>query len=71
VHGDGGEGERLLVAVAAEAHEQRMLVEQADSAREGMHFEPGLEGLLHSLGHRDLTLSAALPPDVEAVMAGV
>jgi hypothetical protein len=27
VHGDGGKGERLLIAVAAEAHEQWLLVE--------------------------------------------
>ena len=39
VHGDGGEGERLLVAVAAEAHEQRLLVEQPNTARERMHFD--------------------------------
>ena len=36
VHGDGGEGERVLVAVAAEAHEQRLLVEQPDAAGERM-----------------------------------
>src|SRR5450755_4128986 len=33
---DGGEGERLLVSVAAEPHEQGLLVEQPDPAGEGV-----------------------------------
>ena len=36
VHGDGREGERLFAAVAAEAHEQRLLVEQPDPTGERM-----------------------------------
>jgi hypothetical protein len=38
--GPGKEGERLLIAVAAEPHEQRLLVKQRDAARERMHLEP-------------------------------
>jgi hypothetical protein len=71
VHGRGGEGQRLLVAVAAETYEQRLLVEQPDAAGERMHFEPGLEGLLDGLGDRDLPLAAALAAHVEAVVTGV
>ena len=71
VHGDGREGERLLVAVAAEADEQRLLVEQPDAARERMDFRPRLERLLDGLGHGDLALAAALAAHVQAVVAGV
>src|SRR5438552_9561348 len=71
VHRNRGEGERLLVAVAAQAHEQRLLVEQPNLAREGMDLDPCLEGLLDGLGHGDLAFAPALPADVEAVMAGV
>jgi hypothetical protein len=56
---DGGEGERLLVSVAAEPHEQGPLVEQPDAAGEGVDLQPGLECLLHGLGHGDLALAAA------------
>jgi hypothetical protein len=35
VHGDGGQGERRFVSVAAEADEQRLLVKQSDAAGEG------------------------------------
>ena len=66
VHGDGGKGKRVLVAVAAEAHEQRLLVEQANAAGERMHLEPGLKGLLDGLGDGDLALAAALAAHVEA-----
>ena len=71
VHRDGGEGERLLIAVAAEAHEQRLLVEQPDAAGERMDRSPRLERLLDGLGDGDLALTAALPAHVEAVVAGV
>jgi hypothetical protein len=71
VHGDGGEGERVLVAMATEADEQRLLVEQPDPARERMHRGPRIECLLNGLGDRDLALTAALAVDVEAVVAGV
>jgi hypothetical protein len=50
VDGDGGEGEGLLVAVAAEAHEQRLVVEQRDVAGERMDVEPRVERLLDGLG---------------------
>ena len=43
VHRDGGERERLLVAVAAEAHEQRLLVEQTDAAGERVNPQQRLE----------------------------
>ena len=59
VHGDGGEGERVLVAVAAEAREQRLLIEQSDAARERMDGRPGLERLLDGFGE-DLALAAGL-----------
>src|SRR5947208_119233 len=71
VHGHGGEGERLLIAVAAEAHEQRLLVEQPDTPHERMDCRPRLERLLDSLRDGDLTFAAALPAHVEAVVAGV
>ena len=60
VRGDGGQGERLLVAVAAKAHEQRLLVEQPDATGERMDLEPGLECLLDGLGDGHLALAAAL-----------
>jgi hypothetical protein len=59
VHGDGGEGEGLFVSVAAEADEQRLLVEQSDAAGERMDLQPRLERLLHSLRHGDLAFAAA------------
>ena len=71
VHRDGGEGERLLVAVAAKAHEQRLLVEQPDAARERMHRRPRLERLLDRLRHGDLALPAALATHVQTVVAGI
>jgi hypothetical protein len=71
VHGDGGEGERLLVAVAAKAHEQRLLVKQPDTARKRMNRRPRLERLLDRLRHGDLALPAALATHVQAVVAGV
>ena len=63
VHADGGEGERLLVTVAAEADEQRLLVEQPDAAGERVDLQPRLERPLNRLGHRDLPLAPALPTD--------
>ena len=71
VHRDRGEGERVPIAVAAEAHEQRLLVEQPDAARERMDRRPGLERLLDGLGDGDLALAAALAVHVEPVVAGV
>lgn len=71
VHGDGGEEERRLVAVAAQTHEQRLLVEQADAAGERVHLEPRLELLLHGLGDGDFPLAAAFAVHVEAVVARV
>jgi len=71
VHGNGGEGERILVAVAAETHEQRLLVEQPDAASERMDGRPGLERLLDGLRDGDLALAAALAAHVQAVVAGV
>ena len=71
VHGDGGEGEGVLIAVAAEPDEQRLLVKQRNPSGKRMYFEPGLDGLLDRLGHGDLPLAAALATDVEAVVAGV
>ena len=71
VDGHGGEGERILVAVAAQAHEQRLLVEQPDPASERMHFEPRLERLLDGRGQGDLALAAALAAHIQAVVAGV
>ena len=64
-------GERVLVAVAAEAHEQRLLVEQPDAASERMDGRPRLERLLDGLRDGDLPLAAALAAHVEAVVAGV
>ena len=50
VHRDGGEGERILIAVAAEAHKQRLLVEQPDTPRERMDCRPRLERLRTASG---------------------
>jgi len=52
VHADGGQGERLLVSVAAQPDEQGLLVEQPDAAGEGMDLEPGFERLLDGLRDR-------------------
>ena len=71
VHGNGGEGERHLVAVATEAYEQRLLVEQADAVSQGVDLEPALERLLDGVGDGDLAFAAALAAHVEAVVAGV
>jgi hypothetical protein len=38
VHADGGEGDRLLVSVAAQPDEHGMLIEQPDPASEGWTF---------------------------------
>jgi hypothetical protein len=59
VHRDRGEGERLLIAVTAEGHEQRLLIEQADAAGERVDRRPGLERLLDGLGDGG-------PPDMSA-----
>jgi hypothetical protein len=59
VNANGGEGQRLLVSVAAEADEQRLLIEQPDAACEGVDLQPRLERPLHSLGHRHLALATA------------
>jgi hypothetical protein len=72
VYRHGGEGERLLVAVAAETDEQRLLVEQPDASRERVDLEPGLErGLLDSVRDRHLALAAALAAHIQPVVAGV
>ena len=71
VNSDGGEGERRLVAVTAEADEQRLLVEQPDTAGEGVDLQPRLERLLHRLGHGDLALAAAFPAHEQPVVPGV
>ena len=64
VHRHGGEGERLLIAVAAETHEQRLLVEKPDPAGERVDRGPGLERLLHGLGDWHLALATALAAHV-------
>ena len=46
--------------VTAKADEQRLLVEQPDTAGEGMDRRPRLERLLHRLRHGDLPLAPAL-----------
>ena len=71
VHGDGGQGERVLVPVAAKTNEQRVLIEQSDAAREGVDRRPRLERLLHLQGDRDLALAAAFPADEQPVVPGV
>jgi hypothetical protein len=57
--------------MAAEAYEQRLLVEQADAARERMDFRPRLERLLNRFGNRDFPLAPSLAADRWAVVAGV
>ena len=52
VHGDRGDGERLLIAVTAETHEQRPLVEQHDAVGERMDRRPRLERMLYGLGEQ-------------------
>ena len=71
VRGDGGEGERVLIAVAAEAHEQRLLVEQPDAASQRVDCYPALERLLDGLGDGHLAFAAALATHIQAVVAGV
>jgi hypothetical protein len=71
VHRDRGEGERFLVAVAAEPDEQRLLVEQGDGTGERVGRSPRLNRLLYDLGHGDLTFAPTLPSHIEAVVAGV
>ena len=58
MHGHGGEGERVLIAVAAEAHEHLLLVEQPHATRQRMDRSPRLERVLNGLGNRDLALMA-------------
>jgi hypothetical protein len=53
-----------LIAMAAEAHEQRLLVEQADAARERMDCRPRLERLLNRFGNRDFALAPSLAVDI-------
>src|ERR1035438_5333981 len=71
VNANGGEGERLLVSVTAEADEQRLLIEQPAAAGEGMDLQPRLERPLHSLGHRDLALATAFAAHEQAIVSGV
>ena len=71
VHRDRGGGRGYLIAMASQTHEQRLLLEQANAARERMHRRPRLEGLLDGQGHGDLALAAALAMDVQPVVAGV
>jgi hypothetical protein len=66
MHSNSRQGERLLVRVTAEAHEQRVLVEQRDAARERMHRRPHLKRLLSGLGDGNLALAPTLPADKEA-----
>ena len=60
MHGDSRQGERLLVGVASKAHEQGMLVEQRDAARERVDRGPRVERLLGGFGDRDFALALAL-----------
>ena len=71
VHADGGEGERLLVTVAAEADEQRLLVEQPDAAGEWVNPQPCLERLLHGQRDGHLALAAAFASDEQPLVPGV
>jgi hypothetical protein len=71
MHRDGREREGLLVAVAAEAHEERLIVEQRDGPRQRVDFQPGIERLLDGLGNGNLPLTATLAANVQAVMPGV
>ncbi len=48
------------MSVAADAHKQRLLIEQRDPTRKRMYVQPCLERLLHGLRHRHLALAAAL-----------
>jgi hypothetical protein len=68
---NGREGKRLLVSVTAQPDEQGMLVQQPDAAGEGMDLQPSLERLLHSLGHGDLALAAALATHEQPIVPGV
>ena len=60
VHGDRRQRQGLLVGVAAEAHEQRLLVEQRDAAGERVDRRPRVECLLGRFGDRNLALASAL-----------
>ena len=71
MHGDSGQGEGLLMGVAAEPYEQRLLVEQRDAARERMDCRPRLECLLGRFGDRNFALAPALAADEHAEVPGV
>jgi hypothetical protein len=62
---------RLCAGVAAESHEQGLLVAQPAAAGEPVRREPRLERGERLLGDRDLAFGAALAADVEAAVAGV
>jgi hypothetical protein len=60
MHADGGQGERILVAVAPDSDEQRLLVAQPDTTGERVDLHPRLERVPDSLGHGDLSLTPPL-----------
>jgi hypothetical protein len=59
MNGDRGEGERRLVAVAAKADKQGLLVKQSDAAGERVDRRPRLQRRLHGLRDGDLALASA------------
>jgi hypothetical protein len=70
VDGLGRQRLGLLAAVAAEPHEERVLVAQGPL---GERVDPGpcIDRVLHEVGDRHLAFAAALAVHVEPVVAGV
>jgi hypothetical protein len=60
VDGHSGEGERLLIAVAAQPHKEWLLVEQPNAARKRMHRRPRFESVLYRLGDRHFAFTPYL-----------
>jgi hypothetical protein len=71
VNANGGQGERLLLSMTAQPDKQRLFVEEADAAGEGMDLQPRLKRLLHRQGHRNFALAAALAAHEQPIVPRV
>jgi hypothetical protein len=71
VDGLTGHSDRVLMSVAAQAHEEWILVTQPDATSERVDLDPRLNRLVDGLGDRDLTLAAALPAHEQPIVPRV